>query len=492
VPRPKLNLTVLDPGSGRAQPGAWVSIYLANTLTLTTLWADDDVSTLANPVQANQLGQVAMRVNPGVYDISMAWDGAQPTIVEDVLAWTPEGAVLTTPGDLLVGGATGSTALHVGQENQILVVDQGMPSWRSLGSNDGAPTATAGSLFTVASTGLVAPILPGTQDQALAMAGGVPTWVSTLLPPGTTLPINQPGDLVYGAPGTGLPARLAAGALGSVLTVSDNNTLVWSEPGAVGPGVGQCYLAYDGGTDLVLGPYGGNKIWVDGRSRVIPDAGVHLAPTGLAHYHAYYIYLAWTGSALALEASLTGYTQTGGLWHKTGDLSRTLVGYAWCDYNTTAGTPQWVDHRQLRGVLSLFNQDERTGDAWFTAPRSTTSTSLVEIHAEIRSYFVAWAFSNITMAMTGTAYANVEGVAFSSVLALDSASIAATYSTSTNVHVNIAAVVAKQLPAQDMLHTLTLMGNRWEGSPAGSSVTWDGFGSAEGLGACHTTFTLAT
>src|SRR4030095_12946142 len=137
MPRPKLNLTVLDPGSGRAQPGAWVSVYAANTLILTTLWADDDISTMANPVQANQLGQVAMRVSPGIYDISMSWDGAQPTIVEDVLAWTPEGSVVTAPGDLLVGTATGPSALRVGQENQLLVVDQGMPTWRHLASNDG-------------------------------------------------------------------------------------------------------------------------------------------------------------------------------------------------------------------------------------------------------------------------------------------------------------------------------------------------------------------
>ena len=89
--RVKVNYVVLDPGSGKARPGAHVTFYDANTLTKTTLYADDDVTTVANPVQANGLGQVSVRVNPGLYDISMTWDGAQPTVVEDVLAWVPEG-----------------------------------------------------------------------------------------------------------------------------------------------------------------------------------------------------------------------------------------------------------------------------------------------------------------------------------------------------------------------------------------------------------------
>jgi hypothetical protein len=484
--RPKFNFTVLDPGSGRSQPGAWVSIYAANTLTLTTLYADDDVSPLANPVQANQLGQVAMRVNPGVYDVSMSWDGAQPTVIEDVLAWTPEAAVLTTPGDLLVGGASGSTALHVGQENQILVVDQGMPTWRSLGSNDGAPTAAAGSLLTYAATGLVTPILPGTQDQALAMAGGIPTWVSSLIPPGTTLPINQPGDLVYGAPGTGLPARLAAGAFGSSLTVSDNQTLVWSDPGTVGvgPGMGQCYLYFENANSLHLVPTYGNKIWVDGRSRTIPDGGIRLAPTGLALDVNYYIYVAWTGSALVLEASTTAHQQTGGLFHKAGDLSRTLVGYA----RPVAGRQGWIDEAQYRCVLSLFNQDERVGSAFLTAPRSVTSTIPAELHQEVRCLFIAWGFTNVQLTITGSAYSAVGGTGLSSYLVLDGVGITGIHTTSlmANVHVNIATTIGRTLAAEDTLHYLTIHG----AVIAGGTATWHG--EPGGYLSCRTGITIAT
>jgi hypothetical protein len=486
MPRPKLNLTVLDPGSGRAQPGAWVSVYAANTLILTTLWADDDVATLANPVQANQLGQVAMRVSPGVYDISMTWDGAQPTVVEDVLAWTPENAVVTAPGDLLVGTTTGPSALRVGQENQILLVEQGMPTWRYLASNDGAPVGPSGSLMVYGPSGVVQTILPGIQDQALAMAGGVPTWVSTLLPPGSTLPINQPGDLVVGAPGTGLPARLGVGVPDSTLMVGDNNTLVWSDPGAVGAGVGQCQLGLSG-TSLRLAPYGGNKIWVNGRSRTIPDAGILLGPTGLAQDTNYYIYAAWTGSALALEASTTAYTQTGGLWHKTGDLSRSLVGYA-----RLLDPAGWTDADTHRCVLSLFNQDERTGTNYFRAPRSLTAVGSadppVEIHGEIRCWFIAWGFTNVTMMMTGTVYTHTDWSSANSFLALDNVPIVGTHSSAPigGIYLNIAAVSAQTLAAQDTLHWLSIMGN----VQTGGTATWSG--EASGVASCRVTCTIAT
>jgi hypothetical protein len=491
--RPKLNFTVLDPGSGRAQPGAWVSLYLANTLTLATLYADDDVSTLANPVQANQLGQVAMRVNPGVYDVSMTWDGAQPTIVEDVLAWTPEGAVLTTPGDLLVGGAAGSTALHVGQENQILVVDQGMPTWRSLGSNDGAPTAAAGSLLTYASTGLVTPILPGTQDQALAMMGGVPTWVSTLIPPGTTLPINQPGDLVVGAVTTGLPARLARGFAGDLLTVGTSGGLEWTPSaqvaGAVGRGRGDCYLWSNYPTDSQIHLYRqkGNSIWIDGASRIIPEAGVHLAATGLTPLTTYYIYAAMVGGVMVLEASTTASQEETGLTHKTGDITRTLVGMA--RPLDQGGTPYFINDEQHRLTLSYFNKSSSAGSGFFRAPRTTSAIAsgglAQEVHAEIRVEFLTW-WDSALLAASGTI--KLDGAAgVNAFLALDNEGVGSAYMENPggvvpweweNFYVPYSRVISEGY------HWITIMYLQ-----VGATATWSG--DANGLQACRTHVILA-
>ena len=104
--RPKMNCVILDPGSGKARPGAYVTVYLANTLTKATLYADDDVSTVqSDPGERARAGGGAS--GSGVYDISMIWDGAQPTVVEDVLAWTPVEALMTEPGDIIIGGPDG-------------------------------------------------------------------------------------------------------------------------------------------------------------------------------------------------------------------------------------------------------------------------------------------------------------------------------------------------------------------------------------------------
>jgi hypothetical protein len=488
--RPKLNFTILDPGSGKARPGAWVTFYGANTLVKTTLYADDDVSTLANPVQANGLGQVAVRVDPGIYDVSMSWDGAQPTVVEDVLAWTPEAAVISDPGDLMVGspGSGSPVRLPVGQENQILVVDQGIPTWKHLGSNDGVPTASPGALLHVLGNGYVAPLAPGTHEQALVMMGGMPTWAS-LLPAGTVMPINQPGDLVVGAPGTGLTARLAAGAVGQILTSGEAGAgLYWDFPGKAGIGEGQCYLRLEQSVSppvLQLIPLNGNQLWIGDRSRTIPDGGVLLASTGLASYTNYYIYAAWVSGAMVLEASTVEPTTAWSYYFKTGDNSRALVGYAHAGPSGGAD-PIWMDNPTVRGVLSFFHQDERTGGAQFTAPRSTSSTTAVELHPEIQCYFIAWGFTQVALACTGVAETNTDNAGFFSVLTLDGVHVAGTFTTASkaNYSHNIATSITKTLSAVNQLHQVSLYGS----AQAGTTATWHG---ESGVLACRTQFTIS-
>ena len=74
------------------------------------------------------------------------------------------------------------------------------------------PAANRGALLSFDHNALIT-IPPGQQNQALVMQGGMPTWVSSLLPPGTTLPINQTGDLVVGGP-DGEVARMPRGNVG--------------------------------------------------------------------------------------------------------------------------------------------------------------------------------------------------------------------------------------------------------------------------------------
>jgi hypothetical protein len=479
--RPKVNLVVLDPGSGRTRPGAWVTFYKANTLDLSALYADDDVTGIANPVQANGLGQVAVRVDTGTYDISMTWDGAQPTVVEDVLAWSPSAAVITSPGDLIIGSPSGTAVrLAVGANGQVLFVDNGLPAWKALGSGVGLPAGATGSLLTYGAGGALTTILPGVQDQALAMAGGMPTWVSTLLPAGTTLPINQPGDLVVGATGTGVPARLAVGAPLSTLRVNAAGTgLIWDMTGRSSPGVGQCQLRiYPGNTAyLALVQFQGNQIWVADGSHTIPDTGVLLTTAGLATSVIYYIYAAWDGSALSLEASTTGPTTSGGLTHKTGDDSRTLVGMA-MPVDLGSGLV-WQDSPTARYVMSYFNHSLREGTNFFTAPRSTASQiTPVEVHPEIRVAFLAWDYTPVILSMSGSASTPVP-VSFASYLALNGVVQAGVPSNAeANQLSNISTSITKSLTPG--VYTLSLYGALQEAAAA--VATWHG--EPGGINAC--------
>jgi hypothetical protein len=231
--RPKLNLTIHEPGSGRTRPGALVTVYHANTITLATLYADDDVTVLANPIQADGLGEVTFRVAAGPYDISASWNGSQPKVTQDVIALIPYPTVIVSQGDLIVGDADGNpTRLAVGVYGKILISQGGMPTWDMLGAGRGLPTGSPGTMLIYSSTGELQSLAPGPQDQVLTMFGGVPTWAVPAGGTGTPLPINQPGDLVVGLTG-GLPGRFPAGATNSLLRVASTGLLEWAPPGSL-------------------------------------------------------------------------------------------------------------------------------------------------------------------------------------------------------------------------------------------------------------------
>jgi hypothetical protein len=282
MPRPKANLVILDPGSGRARPDAWVTIYLANTQSLAPLYADDDVTTIPNPVQANGLGQVAVRMNPGIYDISMTWDGTAAVLVEDVVLWTPDLAHIIAPGDIVIGGPDGQPIrLPPGQEGDLLHIDAGLPAWGPLGPETGLPAGEAGSLLVYPpvpdppdpSLPPLATIAPGTNGQFFVMAGDTPTWATYLpAPPGTLLPINQKGDMVIGAP-DGTPARLAVGAENDVLQVTDG-TAVWKVLTVPEPPPSMANPMTQKG-DLIIGDVGGSptRLAVGTTSQYLRAAG---------------------------------------------------------------------------------------------------------------------------------------------------------------------------------------------------------------------------
>lgn len=157
----------------------------------------------------------------------------------------------------------------------------------------------------------------------------------------------------YGAPNTTITVVNDSGVLDSgisavaygLLSVQDS-----SLPGAFR--LGQCRLVKSG-ANIVLQPYQGNQITINGATQRIPSAGVLLAPTGLTVGTLYYIYAAIVSGVMALEASTTGHSVDAatGVEIKTGDASRTLVGMV----RPITG-PAFQDTTNQRFVVSWFNQ----------------------------------------------------------------------------------------------------------------------------------------
>jgi hypothetical protein len=160
---------------------------------------------------------------------------------------------------------------------------------------------------------------------------------------------------------------------------------------------GQVRLALSG-SNLLLSPYQGNLLTINRRPHVIAAGGLALAPTGLTASTLYYIYATETP---ALEASTTGHVTdpSTGIEVKSGDPTRTLVGMAFTD-----GTPSWNDSATKRNVASWFNRQTKRGANKFTATRTVTSSTFVEVNSEIRIEFVVWPDEAVYYAVGGCVF----------------------------------------------------------------------------------------
>lgn len=154
---------------------------------------------------------------------------------------------------------------------------------------------------------------------------------------------------------------------------------------------GQCRLTLNG-SNLLLSPYMGNVLTVNGLPREIPAAGISLAASNTANTFVYiYAYMS-TVTTMALELSTTGYSFNTalGINVKSTDASRTLVGAAYTD---TGGA--WADTDGKLWVLSFFNRKRKTskvnpniGSTYNTFATVTVST---EVNTLYRNQFISWA-----------------------------------------------------------------------------------------------------
>ena len=161
--------------------------------------------------------------------------------------------------------------------------------------------------------------------------------------------------------------------------------------------VGQCRLTKSG-ANLLLSPYQGNGLTINGVVQKIPSAGVTLAPGALSIGTTYYIYAYMVSTVMTLEAVTTGHsTDTAtGVEIKTGDVTRTLVGMA----RPITG-PAWQDTLNQRFVVSWFNARPTSLSSAFTATRSYSSATYGEPNSEIRNEFLIWGGDAATSQISG-------------------------------------------------------------------------------------------
>ena len=195
---------------------------------------------------------------------------------------------------------------------------------------------------------------------------------------------------------------------GNITSTTGGLSLGASVPITIGSGAitpTQCRLTLSG-SNLLLSPYQGNLMYINGNINVIPSSGVSLPPTGLTANVFYYIYVYMNSGTMTLYATTTGYTvsTTTGLPNLTGDATKALVGAVY----TTTG-PAFVDSGANRQVISYYNRKGKQAFAPQTSSTVNLSTSgYVDITTQMHTTFICWAdelcegFANVTLSTVST------------------------------------------------------------------------------------------
>jgi hypothetical protein len=147
-------------------------------------------------------------------------------------------------------------------------------------------------------------------------------------------------------------------------------------------------LEYVSATQLRLARRNGRRVFINDANVVIPSTAPTLSNSGLSASTLYYVYAYVNAGTLTLEASATAYATDSTYGHqvKSGDSTRTLVGMV-----RTNASSQFVDSAGQRLVRSWAHDPGVATTALFTANRSTSSLTAVELNSEIRNEVLLWA-----------------------------------------------------------------------------------------------------
>lgn len=236
---------------------------------------------------------------------------------------------------------------------------------------------------------------------------------------------------------------------------------------------GQCRLAKVS-SNLVLVPFNGNLLTINLAAETIPDAGVSLAPTGVAGTTAY-VYAFMSAGTMTLETSTTvpAPQAASGVQIKTGDATRTLVGMV----RPIAG-PAWADSAAQRFVRSWFNDPGTASASSYSAARTSTSGTFAELNTEIRCEFLTWSLEVANISANGAVATGSASDVATTVIAIDGTTPEDSYSAGGIGGGTGSFPIALSLARTGLTegyHYATLLGKVASG-PAASS--WAGSGTA--------------
>lgn len=224
---------------------------------------------------------------------------------------------------------------------------------------------------------------------------------------------------------------------------------------------GRCQLVKSG-ADLVLGPWDGDGLVIAGETRRLPPGGIALGPEGLAADTVYYVYAAWSGTSVTLEASTASHERdaASGIEVKAGDASRTLVGMA-----RVVSGPAWADDATHRFVRTWFNRRPIGLSSSLDTALSVSGAALTEISVTLRLDYLAWAGECVDIAAAGSIAGSTEASATTAV-AVDGIS---SMRTLTGIEADAPGGFALAAHVPDLAegaHTVTLFG----GASAGTAI----------------------
>ena len=209
--------------------------------------------------------------------------------------------------------------------------------------------------------------------------------------------------------------------------VTDTTNIYWKKAFNDQVGHGQCRLSVTSTTTIVLKPFNGNNVIVNGMGLQLPSAGVTYTISGLAASTVYYVYLTGTTTSPVLTVSTTAYTTdaTTGVTVKIGDATQTLVGMVYTNAST-----QFVDSAASRTCLNWFNRRKIITDSQTQPGYTFTNSVLAEVNAALRATFLCWADDVPVVSANGTVSLSVQGTV---TLATSVDSVGSQYTPSQNI-----------------------------------------------------------